>query len=52
MRHMTALSSQHSNIVSVAPSCILTQESDDGLFSVKSLPDVTHTALHSCCLQS
>lgn len=46
---MTALSSRCSNIVSVAPSCILTQKSDDGSFSVKPLPDVTQTELHSCC---
>lgn len=47
---MTAPSSQCSNVVFVVPSCILTQESDDGSFSVKPLPDVTHTAPHSCCV--
>lgn len=39
-----------SNIVSVAPSCKQTQESDDGSFSLQPLPDVTHPALHSCCV--
>lgn len=47
-RRMTALSSQCTNIVLVAPSCFLTQQSDDGSFCEKDLPDVTHTALHSC----